>query len=154
LTVHYFAYGSCMDEQDFKRTVEEFTTLGSATLKDYRLSFSLYGHSRAGGVADVVHSPGEEVQGVLYEFPDEWLNNLDLREGVPDQMYERIGVEVEHKGELVSAYTYQVVNKAKKELTPNEAYVQLMLNGMDKYATKAYLANFKANLSKQFNIKK
>lgn len=153
MSVHYFAYGSCMDEVDFKRTVSEFKTLGSATLKDYRLAFTLYGESRSGGVADVISCAGEEVQGVLYEFPKELLPNLDQREGVHSGMYERIEVEVEHQGKAMQVYTYQVINKAKDELAPSQHYLQLILNGMTKFATDTHQKRFVERVHQLFGMK-
>jgi cation transport regulator ChaC len=153
MSVLYFAYGSCMDEVDFKRTISEFKTMGSATLKDYRLAFTLYGESRAGGVADVITCVGEEVQGVLYELPIELLPNLDQREGVHSGMYERIQVEVEHQGETMQVYTYQVINKAEDELAPSQHYLQLILNGMNKFAEDTHQKRFEERVDQLFGMK-
>jgi len=152
MEVLYFAYGSCMDEIDFKRTVGEFKTLGSATLMNYRLAFSLYGKSRGGGVADVIPSAGEEVQGVLYSFDSKWLEHLDEREGVPDKVYERIEVEVSHNGKNIKCYTYQVVEKEDQEIAPALPYLQLMRNGLEKHAQKEYLNQFIVKIKQQFNL--
>jgi cation transport regulator ChaC len=153
MSVLYFAYGSCMDEVDFKRTISEFKTMGSATLKDYRLAFTLYGESRAGGVADVIPCEGEEVQGVLYEFPKELLPNLDQREGVHSGMYERIEVEVEHQGETMQVYTYQVINKTEDELAPSQHYLQLILNGMNNFAEDIHQKRFEERVHQLFGMK-
>lgn len=152
MNVHYFAYGSCMDEPDFKRTVGEFKTLGSATLREYRLGFSLYAEGRLGGVADVIPCKGEEVQGVLYTFPQKYLVDLDRREGVHTGNYERIEVEVEHQGKRMKVYTYQVVNKAEKEMVPSQHYLQLIMNGLNKFATIEYKTKFTHRIQQQFGI--
>lgn len=141
-----------MDEKDFKRTISEFTSLGGATLYGYRLRFSLYGASREGGVADVVPATGREVQGVLYAFDDQYLPALDEREGVSVGMYERIEVDVEFEGEKRKAYTYQIIDKAEKEIKPSAYYAGLMLNGMKKYATSTYTKQFKEKLKNEFNL--
>lgn len=152
MSIHYFAYGSCMDEQDFKRTVEEFETLGTATLRDYRLGFSLYTEGRAGGVADVIPCEGEEVQGVLYTFPRKHLVDLDRREGVHTGSYERIELEVEHQGKKIKVFTYQVVSKAEKEIAPSQHYFELIMNGLNKFATEEHRTEFMQRLQHQFGI--
>jgi cation transport regulator ChaC len=142
MSIHYFAYGSCMDEVDFKRTVEEFKILGAATLRNYRLGFSLFTEGRAGGVADVIPCEGEEVQGVLYSF----------REGVHTGSYERIEVEVEHQGKKMKVFTYQVVSKAEKEFAPSQHYFELIMNGLNKFATENHRSDFTKRLQQQFGI--
>lgn len=42
LLVHYFAYGSCMDEKDFQRTISNYKKMGLAFLMNYRLAFTRY----------------------------------------------------------------------------------------------------------------
>jgi cation transport regulator ChaC len=152
MSIYYFAYGSCMDELDFKRTVEEFQVLGSAIIPNYRLAFTLYGASRQGGVADIVSSNGDQVQGVLFQFPDRFLAKLDEREGVPTKVYERIELLVYHRGNLLKACTYQVIDKSEKEIAPAEAYLQLMMNGMNKFASNEYQAKFKEKIKQDFGI--
>ncbi|WP_051541279.1 gamma-glutamylcyclotransferase [Caldalkalibacillus mannanilyticus] len=118
----------------------------------YRLGFTLYGKSRGGGVADIIPSRQEMVQGVLYRFEPQWLAALDLREGVPEQLYERIEVEVMYKGRRVRAYTYQVIQKEVNEIAPTPAYLQLMVNGLKRFATRDYLFRFMSKIKQQFNL--
>ncbi|GAA0376346.1 gamma-glutamylcyclotransferase family protein [Bacillus horti] len=151
--IYYFAYGSCMDQVDFTRTIAEFEVLGSAILKNYRLAFTLYGESRYGGVADVVRSLGDEVQGVLYSFAQEELPHLDQREGVHLGKYERIEVDIHFQGKRVRAYTYQVVDKAQQEIAPSAYYAGLMINGMSKFATEEYKKSFTNRLQQGFGLK-
>lgn len=150
--VFYFAYGSCMDEQDFRRTVPEFKVIGGAVLKDYKLAFTLFGESRNGGVADIVYHPGAKVEGVLYSMPITYLPQLDSREGVDKGMYERFEVEVKHGSQLIQAYTYQVVKKAKKEIKPSEYYVSLIMNGLKAHGSTKYIENVQHKLKKDFNM--
>jgi gamma-glutamylcyclotransferase (GGCT)/AIG2-like uncharacterized protein YtfP len=149
----YFAYGSCMDEVDFKRTVERYKVLGNAALQDYKLSFSLYGKSRGGGVADIIFSPEDVVEGVLYQFDSKYLPALDVREGVAEGAYQRIEINVTHQQQLIKVYTYQVVNKSDKEIKPTAEYVRLIVNGLQKHGSEAYLNSFKEKIVQQFQIK-
>lgn len=126
--VMYFAYGSCMSERDFRRTVPHFEVMGRAVLDDHRLAFTRYSRGRQGGVADIVPSPGDRVEGVLYKIPARYVTELDWREGVPAGVYRREYVDVQCKGQLVSALTYVVVEKQLDEIAPSESYASIILD--------------------------
>jgi cation transport regulator ChaC len=132
--VLYFAYGSCMGD-DFARTVPMFIRIGSAVVNGYRLAFTRYTWMRGGGVADIVPMKGKRVEGVLYEFDAEFLPDVDGREGVPVGAYQRIRVIVETQSGKVTAWTYEVVDKARIEYPPSNEYAKLLLD-----AAKAYLS--------------
>lgn len=150
--VHYFAYGSCMDETDFRRTVPEFHICGRALLPDYRLVFSKFGSGRQGGVADIIPAKGDQVQGVLYLFDEIFLPELDLREGVAEGMYERIEIDVLIRGCRQRAYTYQIIDKEAKEVKPSAAYARLIWNGMSRFATPDYQQRFQTRLKQDFGL--
>lgn len=150
--IYYFAYGSCMDEQDFRRTVESFQTLGKATLPDYQLSFRLYSEHRQGGVADIVPAQGEQVEGVLYTFDSSYLPQLDEREGVHLGKYERIEVPVIYKGERLNVYTYQVIQKSEQECAPSLYYMGLILSGLRAHASEEYRSAFIQRMKKRFAL--
>jgi gamma-glutamylcyclotransferase (GGCT)/AIG2-like uncharacterized protein YtfP len=126
--VMYFAYGSCMSERDFRRTVPHFEVMGRAVLDDYRLAFTRYSSGRQGGVADIVPSPGDRVEGVLYKISSRYVKDLDWREGVPAGVYRREYIDVQHNGQLVSALTYVVVEKQLDEIAPSESYASIILD--------------------------
>ncbi|MBB6284952.1 gamma-glutamylcyclotransferase family protein [Geobacillus subterraneus] len=75
----YFVYGSCMSERDFRRTAPHFEVIGRVVLDDYRLAFTRYLSGRQGGVADIVPSPGDRVEGVLYKISSHYVKDLDWR---------------------------------------------------------------------------
>ncbi|NNV05092.1 gamma-glutamylcyclotransferase [Geobacillus sp. C56-T2] len=126
--VLYFAYGSCMSERDFRPTVPHFEVMGRAVLDDYRLAFTRYSCRREGGVADIVPSPGDRVEGVLYKIPEHYVANLDRREGVPAGVYRREYVDVQFHGQFVPALTYVVVDKQAEEIAPSASYAAIILN--------------------------
>lgn len=127
--VIYFAFGSCMSPQDFQRTVPQFEILGPAVLQDYKVAFTHYSVGRAGGVADIVAAPGQRAEGVLYQFPMAYLSSLDAREGVPENTYQRITVDVSVNNQIKSAVTYTIVSKAETELAPSNLYRDIILDG-------------------------
>lgn len=127
----YFAYGSCMDEWSFRKTVGEngYKEMGRAILQDFRLGFTLYSLNRQGGVADILWSPGEKVEGKLYRLKPESLPYLDEREGVDHGRYKRIQVNVCYQGKKMMAMTYTVVNKENKEVRPHPSYLKEIMRG-------------------------
>ncbi|MFC7441356.1 gamma-glutamylcyclotransferase family protein [Laceyella putida] len=153
--LHYFAYGSCMDEHSFKGTVGagNYSVLGVASLPDYRLAFTLYSEHRQGGVADIVAAKGERVEGVLYLLHPDALPDLDKREGVDIGHYRRIRVKVWHQGSLVEAETYTVVNKASEEIKPSEAYLKLIYNGAVGQLSPAYRRRLAEQWNKRFGVR-
>lgn len=139
-SAYYFAYGSCMDEGSFRSTVGEknYDVLGKATLPGFRLAFTLWSDKWRGGVADLLPSPKDEVEGVLYKLSPPAWDPLDRREGVPFGHYRRMRVEVVWKGERVPAVTYTVVRKATEEIAPSPSYQCTIFNGANRFLSPGY----------------
>jgi cation transport regulator ChaC len=145
---YYFAYGSCMSLKDIRRTTPaEF--VAAATLFDHKLAFTRYSHGRQGGVADVVQSVGDYVEGVLFKVYD--LKALDRREGHPTA-YRRRKVKVmvkTSKGlKFVSVWTYEVVRKEAYEIQPSESYQRLIREGARSFLSLDYQIELEANLKR------
>ncbi|MCS1350203.1 gamma-glutamylcyclotransferase family protein [Mechercharimyces sp. CAU 1602] len=136
----YFAYASCMDEDSFKETMGEnnYSIWGAAKLIGYRLAFTRYGERRQGGIADVIVSPGDEVEGVLYWVRPQALARLDEREGVPHGIYQRENIQLWWNNNQVGAMTYTVVNKEEYEQVPHVDYARLILNGAERHLSESY----------------
>lgn len=122
----YFAYGSCMNEEDLHRTTPEATNPQRALLLDHRIDFTLNAVSRKGGVADIIESPGSQIEGVLWEVPD--FSTLDIRESHP-YVYSRKDVAVRTTAGEISASTY-VVNNKETPVRPSEEYLSLIRNSI------------------------
>ncbi|MEW9031758.1 MAG: gamma-glutamylcyclotransferase family protein [Planifilum fimeticola] len=152
--VHYFAYGSCMDEASFRSTVggKNYEVMGRAILPGYRLAFTLWSDKWQGGVADLLPSPKDEVEGVLYKLHPSAQDPLDRREGVPLGRYRRMEVEVVWKGERVRAMTYSVVHKAPAEMAPSPSYRRAILNGVDRFLDPSYREKLLRMWQERFGI--
>lgn len=144
--IYYFAYGSCMNEKDIRRTTPaEFVS--AATLYDYKLAFTRYSSGRRGGVADIVKSSGDYVEGVLFKVKD--LAALDRREGAPfAYKRKRVKVLVHERMKIISVMTYEVTNKEPYEIKPSESYKRLILDGAKQFLSKTYQKELKANLNR------
>ena len=123
----YFAYGSNMNRDQMNKRCPGATLLGPAMLPDFRLAFTIYSPNRECGCADIVHSPGDTVHGLLYQLPDTDLRTLDKYEGHPNQ-YLRFSVAVHTPdGGVIESESYHVVNKTPG-LHPSPEYLGLILD--------------------------
>jgi hypothetical protein len=128
----YFAYGSNMDGAQMVRRGVPFVSCEGAVLGDHRLEFDFPSPSRwLGGAADVVPSPGDEVEGLLYGLADmRLLDAMDRWEGVSERMYERrrVAVRTLATRRPVVPWTYTVV-EPRPGLLPSPGYVGIILSG-------------------------
>ena len=133
-----------MNAEDLSRSVDA-KFVSSAKLFDYKLAFTLYSPRREGGVADIVKSKGDHLEGVLLEVPD--FVGLDIREGHPT-VYFREEIEVQNltTGEFVKTQTYMVVNKTIHEVRPSEYYASLITSGATQFLSKEYQEALRVNL--------
>ncbi|KAF3933221.1 Gamma-glutamylcyclotransferase [Dactylellina cionopaga] len=77
VTKPYFAYGSNIWLGQMERRCPDSRYTSVARLPDYRWIIS------ARGYANIVHSPGDEVWGTIYNLPPTDEASLDRYEGVP-----------------------------------------------------------------------
>ena len=86
----YFAYGSNLDWAQMKQRCPLAKFVCRAKLPAYRLAFTIKDAERRCGVADDLPDKSKDVWGVVYEFPDNELKNLDKKEGYePDRPNEQ-----------------------------------------------------------------
>ena len=90
--------------------------------------------------------------GALYALSAADLEALDHKEFVAHSGYRRRQVEVELAGRRVDAATYEVVDKARDELTPKLEYLELMLAGArERGLPAAWIAELEA-LAARFGL--
>ncbi len=141
----YFAYGSNLDEKQMKERCPGSELLGAAVLKNYRLDFTIYSPRWKYGCADVIKNAENEVWGVLYTLSEEDLQKLDKCEGDPN-FYRRIQVDILDKmGELVQAYTYEVVNKSPFQM-PSSKYLNIIKEASRKFNFPQNYQDFLKNI--------
>lgn len=143
---YVFVYGSCMNTEDLNRTTKA-TFISAATLFDYKLGFTRHSQAREGGVADIIQSAGDYLEGCLYQVQS--LSALDAREGHPT-IYKRrkIKVLVHEQMAYGTVWVYEVVNKAVKEFKPSNSYSSLILEGAKEHLSDDYFVQLEFNLSK------
>lgn len=148
----YFAYGSnlCLNQMSIR--CPSSTYLGLAKLSHWRWIINNRGY------ANVVHSPTDEVWGIIYTLPKVDEEKLDVFEGVMAEAYEKqiLALEiwreveekyedVEHQGEKELALCY-VSKRWVDEARPKEEYVHRMnmaiSDGLKKGIPVAYVEKY------------
>lgn len=137
-STYYFAYGSCMDTNRFKKHgVNQYFTkvIGAGRVKNYSLRFTV--RADDGGRADIVEDGGE-VEGILYEIPYEAVQYLYKREGVWISLYRPTFVDVDIQGTIYKDCLTFVVLDKKEELAPPNHYRDEILRGAKGRLSEAY----------------
>lgn len=144
MTILYFAYGSCMCPDEIARDVPEYTVVGRAVVRGFRLGFTRYSRHRRGGVADLVPNMDAQTEGVLYRLPIKVLPFLDEREGAPDH-YRRDFIAVHTVDGKIHdrVLTYVVVRKASTDFAPHPDYAAPILSGAETYLSPSYTARLR-----------
>lgn len=136
-TKFYFAYGSNLNEEDFRQWCErhrytniQFDYVAHAELPDHEIAFTCDSPSRCGGVLDVRPRLGQCVAGVVFQVNQEAIAALDAKEGVPT-WYERKYVKVINGiGDFVKVLTYGVTDKKRqKYVKPSDDYLEIVQQG-------------------------
>jgi len=142
----YFAYGSNMNPGQLKQWQITYANCQRAILQDHKLAFTRYSAKWQGGVADIIESKGDIVEGVLYEMTVKGLEKLDEKEGVHSGAYRRKNISVEAgRSERTTAITYEVVNKQAEFIPPSEEYMNIVIKGAEiNGLSEAYIEGLKS----------
>ena len=123
----YFAYGHNMDEDVLRERGIAFSVVAKGKARNVRLVF----HKPASdgtGMADLQDTRGSEVEGVVFEVPEESLARLDFYEEVDKGHYRRGTITVQtSRGEL-SCEVYRAA-KFRHGLKPSPAYLATLVRG-------------------------
>ncbi|WP_042223649.1 gamma-glutamylcyclotransferase [Oceanobacillus manasiensis] len=147
-TLYYFAYGSCMDDNRFKMAnVDQYFTsiAGKGVLENYGFRFTR--SSEDGGKADIIVSPLEKVEGVVYKVPLEAIDYLYKREGVYSKRYRPTIIKLTlNQGEEVDGITFVSVDK-HTETKPTERYANEILRGASDILSPSYVARIRSHIN-------
>jgi gamma-glutamylcyclotransferase (GGCT)/AIG2-like uncharacterized protein YtfP len=145
--LHYFAYGSCMDDARFKSAgVQSYfqNVIGCGKLSGYSLKFTRKADDGCGR-ADIVEDGGN-VEGKVYEIESEALKYLYRREGVNAGCYRPAFVDVTVEGKLFKdVLTFVVIDK-QPEIAPPKSYAEEILCGAAGCLSEEYISKLKDQL--------
>ena len=112
-----------------------------AILPDYEMIFNK--HSNDGGKANIMSSPGNIVEGILYSVNEEDLVILDKYEGVSSKQYKRYEIEVQDNNKnSIPAVAYKALNTGKVS-APTEEYLNYILEGRE-FLSPGYYTKLKS----------
>lgn len=118
----YFAYGSNLWDAQMAARCPQARKLGRASLPGYRWIIS------ARGYANVLESPRDTVEGVLFELSASDEASLDRHEGVAAGWYAKADLAVQHGDRDVVALVY--VDHITAEGTPKGEYIHRINAGL------------------------
>jgi gamma-glutamylcyclotransferase (GGCT)/AIG2-like uncharacterized protein YtfP len=119
----YFAYGMNTNRTSMTWRCPGAISFGLARLLDHEFRFSYH--------ADVVVSPGESVNGVLWLIDEDHLADLDTLEGYPGY-YNRAVLPVEYQGNIIMAECYRM-QPDHPGGAPSQGYLDMILEGYGEY---------------------
>jgi gamma-glutamylcyclotransferase (GGCT)/AIG2-like uncharacterized protein YtfP len=117
--IYYFAYGMLTDPDNMPNA----ELIGAAELRNFKFEIMLY--------ANVTSSPGDQVQGVLWNIERNLLGMLDKVEDCP-WLYNRKTLPVFCNGKKYEAQVYTMTPTAREYhygTLPKKEYVQSLVNG-------------------------
>jgi gamma-glutamylcyclotransferase (GGCT)/AIG2-like uncharacterized protein YtfP len=128
---YYFAYGSNMNPKRVAGRQMDFASHFSGRLDDYRLAFNKRSVKHPGAAsANVVHAPGDYVEGVVYELTaPEQIETMDPFEGYP-RRYLRHPMSIDCEAGSVLAWVYMATQEYVVDgLRPAKWYLEHLLAG-------------------------
>jgi gamma-glutamylcyclotransferase (GGCT)/AIG2-like uncharacterized protein YtfP len=143
--MYYYAYGSNLSTRYIRHYCPSAALVMKADLPNFQVEFRHYSENRQGGISSIIEAPGQLVQGVIYEVPEEELVDLDILESVPEGLYRRdtflvLGADGQwHKADL-----YRVSNPTGP-YPPSKEYLEDMIEGAREHGlTPEYTAKLVA----------
>jgi len=143
--IHYFAYGSNMDEGDFEkwckdkeRDMVKLQNPRAAKLNGYKLTFNYYSTCRGAGAANIMEDKERCVYGILIEIEDSDLETIRRKEGYHSGHYHEICIDVEQLSDgrvFHGVKTYKVTKDEEKpdHRCPTKYYLQLIIKNAKRY---------------------
>ena len=118
----YFAYGSNLWNEQMRKRCPQSRKIGLAMLHDHRWIITSRGY------ASVVPSPGDAVEGVLFELTESDEEAMDRFEGVLSGLYQKHILPVKLGDDWIEAMVY--IDPITEEGEPKEEYVHRINAGL------------------------
>ncbi|XP_025268249.1 gamma-glutamylcyclotransferase-like [Camponotus floridanus] len=129
----YFAYGSNLLAKRIHLSNPTAVVKDIGYIKNFRLDFQRYSTRWHGASATIVETENSVVWGVIWELDRSNLSTLDYQEGVQDNIYRVLSVNVETpNGTILNCRVYQQCTNPKE-------YMKLVDLSMDRRPSPLYL---------------
>ncbi|XP_071650735.1 gamma-glutamylcyclotransferase [Temnothorax longispinosus] len=140
-TFLYFAYGSNLFSKRIRLSNPTAVMKNIGYIKNFRLDFHRYSKRWQGASATIVETENSVVWGVVWELNKCNLATLDKQEGVQDDIYHPMTVNVETPdGTTLTCRVYQQCNNPKEYIKPENypmdrrpspLYLNMILKGAE-----------------------
>lgn len=118
-TFLYFAYGSNLLRKRIHLNNPTAVMKDIGYIKNFRLDFQRYSKRWRGASATIVETENSIVWGIVWELDKCNLSTLDCQEGVQDDIYHAMSVNVEtSNGTTLNCRVYQQCNNPKEYIKP------------------------------------
>lgn len=125
----HFGYGSNLRAAFVTDLLPSARLVMKAYLPNYEVQFPAWSDSFGGGTSSIVEVPGQLVEGVLYECPEQELKDLDYKPGLYVPAYKReTFLVLGEDGAWHQAELYRL-RELKGPFPPSRSYVEGMLEG-------------------------
>ncbi len=127
--MHYFGYGSNLRAAFVADLLPGAKFIMKAYLPNYEVQWRAWREEYKGGISSIIETPGEIVEGVIYECSEEEIEALDYRPGIYVPEYKRETFMVlGEDGEWYSTELYRLRDPGGP-FPPSRIYVTGMLEG-------------------------
>ena len=127
--MYYFGYGSNLRASFVTELIPSATLVMKAYLPNYEVQWRAWSEAFGGGISSICETPGEIVQGVIYQCTEKELEKLDYISGIYVPKYKReTFVVLGEDGEWHSVELYRLW-ELKGPFPPSRPYVEGMLQG-------------------------
>ena len=127
--MYYFGYGSNLRASFVTELIPSATLVMKAYLPNYEVQWRAWSEAFGGGISSICETPGEIVQGVIYQCTEKELEKLDYIPGIYVPKYKReTFVVLGEDGEWHSVELYRLW-ELKGPFPPSRPYVEGMLEG-------------------------
>jgi len=151
--LHYFAYGSDMNNEQMLARGVKPKVMGAAKLSDYRLAFFGYSAIWDGAEETVVPAPGREVWGVMFELSSSDRERLDDAQDVRlDGTGAYFHSPVKVTDQLGKIHTVLLYTKDRRGIPqkPSQEYLDFIVKGaVDHELPSAYIETLRRMESKK-----
>lgn len=121
----YFAYASNLSKKQMQTRCRDGKPMFTATLPNYKLTFTGWSREWRGGKATIISFRGEKVRGAVYEVNEACLRQLDRHE----PGYTRFNVTVyDEDNQSHQAVTYIKSGQLEQSL-PSKEYGEVIRQG-------------------------
>lgn len=127
--MHYFGYGSNLRASFVTELIPSAKFVMKGYLPNYEVQWQAWSIQYKGGISSIVETPGEIVEGAIYECTEKELEKLDYIPGIYVPEYKRETFVVLGEDSNWHSVELYRLRELKGPFPPSRSYVEGMLEG-------------------------